>query len=43
MKFSLPALAVAIAPAGFGEPQAVAPVLVVIVAIELILYAGDLH
>ncbi len=43
MKFSLPALAVAIAPAGFGEPQTVAPVFVVIVAIELILYSGDLH
>ena len=43
MKISLPALGVAIAPAGFGEPQAAAPILVVLVAIELILYSSELH
>jgi len=39
MKITLPALAVAIAPAGFGEPTAVAPVFVAIVAIDLLLYS----
>lgn len=43
MKLSLPALAVAIAPAGFGEPQAAAPVFVAIVVIEFIVHSGDLH
>ncbi|MFL0347891.1 hypothetical protein [Stenotrophomonas lactitubi] len=43
MKIMLPALALAVVPAGFGDPQAVAPVFVAIVALDLILYAGDLH
>lgn len=43
MKMTLPALMVTIVPAGMGEPMAVGPIVVAIVAIELLLYSSDLH
>lgn len=41
MKITLPALAVVVAPAGFGEPMAVAPIVVALVAIDLLLHSTE--
>ncbi|WP_337243640.1 hypothetical protein [Luteimonas sp. gir] len=43
MKMALPALAVTVVPAGMVDPMVAAPILVAIVAIELLIYSQEVY